>query len=240
MISVTLKLIFLNNRFINVSNDECCVPKCKLKRLRPRTAQLAVNRSLSLRHLKTLQECWSRPLIGWIIQDFRETCVSRSLTFCLETKMPWSQTLSRKKKAVVFTTVTPSAYQGQLNAGVSEVSSSLKYIREFHTPVCNYGDISTNPKRDAERIELWLVAWHVSHGRGLTNETLPSIPDLQPLRETKWIETKNSRDAPIWTLWPIPIILYIWKPITDMLADKSISKFLYSFWEPDLKIRSHH
>ncbi len=26
-----------------------------------------------------------------------------------------------------------------------------------------------------------------------------------------------------------PIILYIWKPITDMLADKSISKFVYTF-----------
>ncbi len=33
----------------------------------------------------------------------------------------------------------------------------------------------------------------------------------------------------------ITIILYIWKPITDMLADKSISEFLYTFWEPDLK-----
>ncbi len=57
--------------------------------------------------------------------------------------MSWHQTLSRKK-AVVFTTVTPSAYQDQLNAGVSEVSSSLKYIREFHTPVCYDGNISTN------------------------------------------------------------------------------------------------
>ncbi len=49
---VTLKLLFVNNNiFINVSNDECCVPKCKLKRLERSAAQLAlaVNRSLSLR-----------------------------------------------------------------------------------------------------------------------------------------------------------------------------------------------
>ncbi len=36
-----------------------------------------------IRHTKveTLQELRSRHRIGWIIQDFRETCVSRSLTF---------------------------------------------------------------------------------------------------------------------------------------------------------------
>ncbi len=77
-------------------------------------------------------------------------CVSRSLTFRLETKMPWRQTPSQKKKAVVFTTVTTSAYQDQLNAGFSKVCEifkvrgieSLKYIWEFHTPVCYCGDIS--------------------------------------------------------------------------------------------------
>ncbi len=36
---VTLKFLFVNNnRFINVSNDEYCVPKCKLKRLKPSAA----------------------------------------------------------------------------------------------------------------------------------------------------------------------------------------------------------
>ncbi len=34
------------------------------------------------------------------------------------------------------------------------------------------------------------------------------------------------------------IILYKWKPITDMLADKSKSKF-YIIFEPDYK-KSHH
>ncbi len=65
--------------------------------------------------------------------------------------MPWCQTPSRKKKAVVFTTVMTNAYQGQLNAGFSKVCEifkvrgieSLKYIRVFHTPVCYCGDIST-------------------------------------------------------------------------------------------------
>ncbi len=103
-------------------------------------------------YLETLQERRSRRRIGWIIQDFRETCVSLSLTLHLETKMPWRQTPSRKKKAVVFTTVTTNAYQGQLNAGFSKVCEifkvrgieSFKYIREFHTPVCYCGDISTH------------------------------------------------------------------------------------------------
>ncbi len=40
-----------------------------------------------------------------------------------------------------------------------------------------------------------------------------------------------------------PIILYIWKQITDMFADKSISKYVYTFWDPDFKkgliIKSH-
>ncbi len=92
-------------------------------------------------YLETLQECQSRRRIGWIIQDFRETCVSRSLTFRLETKMPWRQTPSRKKKAVVFTNVTTNAYQDQLHAGSSKVCEifkvcgieSLKYVREFYT-----------------------------------------------------------------------------------------------------------
>ncbi len=47
--------------------------------------------------------------------------MSRSLKFRLETKMLLRQTPSRKKKAVVFTTVMTDAYQDQLNAGVSKV-----------------------------------------------------------------------------------------------------------------------
>ncbi len=102
-------------------------------------------------YLETLQECRSRRRIGWIIQDFRETCVSHSLTFHLETKMSWHQTPSWKKKAIIFTNVTVNAYEGRMNAEFSKVCEifnvyaieSLKYIREFHTAVCYCGDIST-------------------------------------------------------------------------------------------------
>ncbi len=52
--------------------------------------------------------------------------VSRSLTFHLETKMPWRQTPSRNKKAVVFTNVATTAYQRQLNAGFSKVCEIFK------------------------------------------------------------------------------------------------------------------
>ncbi len=53
-------------------------------------------------------------------------------------KPPW------KKRDVMFTTVTTSTYQHQLNAGFSKVREifkvcdieSLKYIREFYTSVC--------------------------------------------------------------------------------------------------------
>ncbi len=89
-------------------------------------------------------------------------CVSRFLTFRLETKMPWRQTPSRMKKAAVFTNVTANAYQSRLNARFPKVCEivkvctieSLKYIvshtlllwRHFHTT-----------KRDAERNKLLLV-----------------------------------------------------------------------------------
>ncbi len=88
--------------------------------------------------------------------------MSHSLTFHLETKMVWRQTPSRKKKAFVFTTVTTNAYQDQLNAGFLKVCEifkvcgieSIKYVREFYTPVCYCGEISTPQKCDAERNEL--------------------------------------------------------------------------------------
>ncbi len=109
-------------------------------------------------------------------------CVSRSSTFRLETKMPWHQTPSRKKKAVVFTTVTTSAYQDQLNTGFSKVCEifkvcgieSLKYVREFYTPVCYCGDISTpwNVMLNETNCD-WLFDMSVKrpHGRALANES---------------------------------------------------------------------
>ncbi len=60
-------------------------------------------------------------------------CVSCSLTFHLETKMLWCQTLSRKKKAIMFTNMTANAYQGQLNAGFSKVCKIFKVcVLESH------------------------------------------------------------------------------------------------------------
>ncbi len=107
--------------------------------------------------------------------------MSRSLTFRLETKMPWRQTLSRKKKAVVFTNVTTSAYQDQLNAGFSKVCEifkvcgieSLKYVREFHTPVWYCGDISTHRNVTLNETNCdWLFDMSVRrpHGRALANK----------------------------------------------------------------------
>ncbi len=106
--------------------------------------------------------------------------VSCSLTFHLETKMPWRQTPSRKKKAVLFTDVTTSAYQDLINAGFSKVCEifrvrgieSLKYLREFHTPVC-CGDISTprNVMLNETNCD-WLFDMSVKwpHGRALANK----------------------------------------------------------------------
>ncbi len=126
-----------------------------------------------------------------IIQDIRETCVSRSLTFRLETKMPWRQTPSLKKKAVVFTTVMTSAYQDQPNAGFSKVCEIFKSLqrrifkirsRFLHTGLLLWRHFHA-PKRDTERNELWLVVWHVAQTAswaGLGQWKLPYIPDLQP------------------------------------------------------------
>ncbi len=104
------------------------------------------------------------------------------LTFHLETKMLWRQTPSRKKKAVVFTNVTTNAYQGQLNAGFSKVCEifkvcgieSLKYVQEFHTPVCYCGNISTPRNVTLNETNCdWLFDMSVKrpHGRALANES---------------------------------------------------------------------
>ncbi len=132
--------------------------------------------------LETLQEWQSCHLTGWMKLDFQETRVSRLFSVSRETKMPWRQTPSWKKKAVVLTTVTTNAYQGQLNAGYSKVCEifkvcgieSLKYIREFHTPVCYCEDISTprNVMLNETNCD-WLFDMSVKrpHGRALANES---------------------------------------------------------------------
>ncbi len=118
----------------------------------------------------------SRRRIGWILEDFRETCVSCSLTFCLETKMPWHQTPSQRRKLSRSTNVTANAYQSRLNAGFSKVVKYLrfgaKYIRKFHTPVCYCGNISTprNVMLNETNCD-WLFDMSVKrpYGRALTN-----------------------------------------------------------------------
>ncbi len=122
----------------------------------------------------------SRYWIGWIIQDFQETCVPRSLTFRLETKMPSLQTPSWKKKAIMFTTVMLRTYQDQLNAEFSKVCEifkvrtieSLIYVQEFYTPVCYSGDISTSRnvtlnETNCDWLFDMLVKW--PPGRALAN-----------------------------------------------------------------------
>ncbi len=136
--------------------------------------------------LETLQECRSRHLTGWIKPDFWETRVSRLFSVRRETKMPWCQSPSRKKKAV-----TTNAYQGQLNAGFSKVCEilkvcgieSLKYVQEFHTPVCYYGDISTHRNVTLNETKYdWLFDMSVKrpHGRALANETCHLFQTFQP------------------------------------------------------------
>ncbi len=92
-----------------------------------------------------------------------------------ETKRPWRQTPSRKKKAVVFTTVTTDAYQDQLNAGFSkECENTLKYIREFHRPVSYKCDISTPWYVTLNETDCdWLCDTSVKrpHGWTLVNES---------------------------------------------------------------------
>ncbi len=117
-----------------------------------------------IRHTKveTLQELRSRPVICWIIQDFRETCVSRSSTGNKDAVTPNPPHERRKLARLQLW------WQDQINAGFSKVCEifivhgieSLKHVREFHTPVYYCGGIST--PWNAEQNKLWLVVGHVA------------------------------------------------------------------------------
>ncbi len=113
--------------------------------------------------VETLQEFRSRHLICWIIQDFWETHVLRSLTFRLKTKMPWYQTpLTNEESHHVYLLgstkrwIFKSMWNKIKNCGLE----SLKYVRVLHTGLLLWRHFHT-PKLDAERNELWLVVWHV-------------------------------------------------------------------------------
>ncbi len=124
-------------------------------------------------YLETLQEHRSHRRIGWIIQEFRETCVSRSLTFRLKTKMPWRQTPSRKKKDVVFTTdderlsgsTKHLIFKSMWNIFKVCGIESLKYFWEFYTPVCYCGYIATWHKTKHDWLLYLSVIWPL--GRAL-------------------------------------------------------------------------
>ncbi len=133
--------------------------------------------------------------------------MERFLTFRLETKMPWRQTPSCKKKAIEFSTVIMSAYQDQLNAGFSKVceifkvcgiKSLKKNVQEFYTPVCYCRDNFTplnmtwhKTKRD------WLlylsVIWPLGRAKA-AKVPRPSAVSLKVwLRETMAINTAKNR-----------------------------------------------
>ncbi len=125
--------------------------------------------------------------------------MSRSLTFHLETKMPWRQTPpSRKKQAVVFTNVTTNAYQDQLNAGFSKVCEIFKVrgivsLTMFHTPVCYCGDTSTPRNVTLNETNCdWLFDMSVKrpHGRDLANESYHRFQTFS--RQPKALATRDS------------------------------------------------
>ncbi len=93
--------------------------------------------------------------------------------------MPWRQTPSRKKKAIVFTNETTSTCQYQLHAGFSKVCEIFKIRpRVSHIGLLLWRHFHA-PKRDAEGNDLWLVVWHVGQTAswaGFGQWNLPSIP----------------------------------------------------------------
>ncbi len=136
--------------------------------------------------------------------------------------MPWLQTPSREKKAVVFTNVTTNTYQGQLHAGFSKVCEifnvrgieSLKYIREFYTPVCYCGDISTPRNMTLNETNCdWLFDMSVKrpHGRVLANESCHGFQTFS--RQSEDLATRdyifvNTKSYSVWMA--SSVIFYLW------------------------------
>ncbi len=115
--------------------------------------------------------------------------VSRSLTFRLETKMPWCQTPSRKRKLsclqlwrwALIRSTKRWIFKSMWNIESSRHTIFIIRLRVLYTGLLLWRHFHA-PKRDAERNELWLVVWHVGQTAswvGLGQWKLPSIPDLQ-------------------------------------------------------------
>ncbi len=94
-----------------------------------------------------------------------------------------------KKKALVFTTVTISAYQDQLNTGFSKICKVCPWA--LHTGLLLWGNFHA-PKHDTAQNKTWLVALPVSHmasslGRGLAKVPKPSAISLKV-----WLHKTNQ------------------------------------------------
>ncbi len=153
--------------------------------------------------METLQECRSRCRIGWIIQDFRETCVSRS------GGVP--NPLAKEESRCVYNCdESTNAYQDQINAGFSKVCEifkvcgieSLKYVREYYTLVCYCGDISTPRNVTLNETNCdWLFDMSVKqpHGRALANKTCCRF---QTLSRQVWLRETTERVITVFfSLW---------------------------------------
>ncbi len=128
--------------------------------------------------VETIQEFRSHCRIGWVIQDFRETYVSRSLTFHLESKMPWRQTPSIGRRVY---NCDDECLSGSTKLGFSKVweifkvcgIESFKHVRDFYTPVCYCGNISTPQNVILNETNCdWLFDMSIKrpHGWALVNE----------------------------------------------------------------------
>ncbi len=140
--------------------------------------------------VETLQEFRSGHRIGWIIQDFWETCVaffnvplgnkdavapnpltkeeSRRVYNCDD------EHLSGSTKRWIFKSMwnIQSSQHRIFKIRPRVLHTGLLLWRHFHALKC-----------DAERNKLWLVVWHVSQTAswaGLGQWKLPWIPDLEP------------------------------------------------------------
>ncbi len=111
---------------------------------------------------------------------------------CVFNIPPWNKDDAKrlhKRRKLLFTNVMANAYQGRPNAGFSKVCEifkvcriqSLKCIREFHSPVCYFRDISTPRNVTLNETNCdWLLDMSVKrpHWWALVNEY---ITDLQSL-----------------------------------------------------------
>ncbi len=111
-----------------------------------------------IRHTKveTLQELRSHPVICWIIQDFRETCVSRSSTGNKDAVMP---NPSKKKKAGAFTTV--------MTGSGSNKRWLFKSMWNIHSS--RHRIFKTRPRVSHTGLLLW---WHFHALKRWTKQTV--------------------------------------------------------------------